>query len=103
MCRRATRLSGTLGAERFVEIDQHVANVATPAARVFLETALQQRRDARRMCELTAESLLAPASGAGLDAVTTRYGVAAWHRANGRPDQALAGNHRLARAHAARQ
>jgi tetratricopeptide (TPR) repeat protein len=40
--------------------------------------------------ELTAESLLAPASGAGLDAVTTRYGVAAWHRANGRPDQALA-------------
>jgi tetratricopeptide (TPR) repeat protein len=40
--------------------------------------------------ELTAESLLAPASGAGLDAVTTRYGVAAWHRANGRTDQALA-------------
>ena len=39
--------------------------------------------------ELTADSLLAPASGAGLDAVTTRYGVAAWHVANGRKDQAL--------------
>jgi tetratricopeptide (TPR) repeat protein len=40
--------------------------------------------------ELAAEGLLAPASGAGLDAVTTRYGVAAWHMANGRTDQALA-------------
>ena len=39
--------------------------------------------------ELTADSLLAPAAGAGLDAVTTRYGVAAWHLANGRRDQAL--------------
>ena len=34
--------------------------------------------------ELTPESLLA--SGAGLDAVTTRYGVAAWHMANGRQE-----------------
>jgi hypothetical protein len=40
--------------------------------------------------ELTADSLLAPTSGAGLDAVTTRYGVAAWHMANGRTDQAQA-------------
>ena len=40
--------------------------------------------------ELTADSLLAPASAAGLDAVTTRYGVAAWHMANGRKDQGLA-------------
>ena len=32
--------------------------------------------------ELTPASLLA--AGAGLDAVTTRYGVAAWHLANGR-------------------
>ena len=40
--------------------------------------------------ELTTDSLLAPASGAGLDAVTTRYGVAAWHTANGRQDRALA-------------
>ena len=38
--------------------------------------------------EVTAGSLLEPSSGAGLDAVTTRYGVAAWHAANGRPDQA---------------
>lgn len=38
--------------------------------------------------ELTADGLLAPASSAGLDAVTTRYGVAAWHLANGRTDQA---------------
>ena len=37
--------------------------------------------------ELTAASLLAPAA-AGLDAVTTRYGVAAWHLANGRTDAA---------------
>jgi len=35
--------------------------------------------------ELTPESLLAP-SGAGLDAVTTRYGLAAWHLANGRKE-----------------
>ena len=35
--------------------------------------------------ELTAESLLAP-GGAGLDSVTTRYGLAAWHLANGRKD-----------------
>jgi tetratricopeptide (TPR) repeat protein len=40
--------------------------------------------------ELTAGALLAPAAGAGLDAVTTRYGVAAWHLANGRREQALA-------------
>jgi len=40
--------------------------------------------------EFTAESLLVPGAGAGLDAVTTRYGVAAWHTANGRKDQALA-------------
>jgi tetratricopeptide (TPR) repeat protein len=40
--------------------------------------------------ELTADSLLAPGSGAGLDAVTTRYGVAAWHVANGRKEQGLA-------------
>ena len=38
--------------------------------------------------ELTPESLLAP-GGAGLDAVTTRYGIAAWHLANGRKDAAL--------------
>ena len=37
---------------------------------------------------LTADSLLG--SGAGLDAVTTRYGVAAWHLNNGRREQALA-------------
>lgn len=36
--------------------------------------------------ELTAEALLAPA---GLDAVTTRYGIAAWHLANGRAGPAL--------------
>jgi tetratricopeptide (TPR) repeat protein len=35
--------------------------------------------------ELTAESLLAP-GGAGLDTVTTKYGIAAWHLANGRKD-----------------
>jgi tetratricopeptide (TPR) repeat protein len=40
--------------------------------------------------ELTADALLGPAAGAGLDAVTTRYGVAAWHLANGRRDQATA-------------
>lgn len=33
--------------------------------------------------ELTPESLLAP-GGAGLDTVTTKYGLAAWHLANGR-------------------
>ena len=38
--------------------------------------------------ELTPESLLA--SGAGLDAVTTRYGIAAWHMANGRQQQGVA-------------
>ena len=38
--------------------------------------------------ELTPESLLAP-GGAGLDAVTTRYGVAAWHLAHGRRNAAL--------------
>jgi len=37
---------------------------------------------------LTAESLLV--SGAGLDAVTLRYGVAAWHLNNDRREQALA-------------
>lgn len=37
---------------------------------------------------LTPESLLA--SGAGLDAVTTRYGIAAWHLANGRQQQGVA-------------
>jgi tetratricopeptide (TPR) repeat protein len=35
-----------------------------------------------------ADSLLA--GGAGLDAVTTRYGVAAWHLINGRRDQGVA-------------
>jgi tetratricopeptide (TPR) repeat protein len=38
--------------------------------------------------ELAERELLA--DGAGLDAVTTRYGVAAWHLANGRKDRALA-------------
>jgi tetratricopeptide (TPR) repeat protein len=37
--------------------------------------------------ELTPESLLA--TGAGLDAVTTRYGIAAWHMANGRQQQGV--------------
>lgn len=37
--------------------------------------------------ELTPASLLA--TGAGLDAVTTRYGVAAWHMANGRHDEGV--------------
>ena len=37
--------------------------------------------------ELTPASLLA--TGAGLDAVTTRYGIAAWHMANGRQDQGV--------------
>ena len=39
--------------------------------------------------ELTAESLLAP-GGAELDAVTTRYGLAAWHLANGRKEAGMA-------------
>jgi tetratricopeptide (TPR) repeat protein len=39
--------------------------------------------------ELTPESLLAPGA-AGLDAVTTRYGIAAWHLAGGRRDAAAA-------------
>lgn len=39
--------------------------------------------------ELTPESLLAPGV-AGLDAVTTRYGIAAWHLAGGRRDAAIA-------------
>ncbi len=39
--------------------------------------------------ELTSESLLAGAI-AGLEAVTTRYGVAAWHLANGRRDAGVA-------------
>lgn len=39
--------------------------------------------------EVTADALLAPGAPAGLDAVTTRYGVAAWHLANGRSEQAL--------------
>ena len=38
--------------------------------------------------ELTPEALLAP-GGAGLDAVTTRYGIAGWHLANGRKDQGM--------------
>jgi tetratricopeptide (TPR) repeat protein len=38
--------------------------------------------------ELTAESLLATA--AGLDAVTTKYGIAAWHVANGRQEAGTA-------------
>jgi tetratricopeptide (TPR) repeat protein len=38
--------------------------------------------------ELTPESLLAPGA-AGLDAVTTKYGIAAWHLAHGRRDAAL--------------
>jgi tetratricopeptide (TPR) repeat protein len=37
--------------------------------------------------ELTPASLLA--TGAGLDAVTTRYGIAAWHLANGRQDEGV--------------
>ena len=37
--------------------------------------------------ELTPASLLA--SGTGLDAVTTRYGIAAWHMANGRQDEGV--------------
>jgi tetratricopeptide (TPR) repeat protein len=37
--------------------------------------------------DLTPESLLAPGT-AGLDTVTTRYGLAAWHLAGGRKDQA---------------
>jgi tetratricopeptide (TPR) repeat protein len=37
--------------------------------------------------ELTPASLLTP--GAGLDAVTTRYGIAAWHMANGRQEQGV--------------
>jgi tetratricopeptide (TPR) repeat protein len=37
---------------------------------------------------LTADSLLG--SGAGLDAVTMRYGLAAWHLNNGRREQAVA-------------
>lgn len=36
---------------------------------------------------LTAESLLG--GGTGLDAVTTRYGIAAWHLNNGRREQAV--------------
>ena len=39
--------------------------------------------------ELTVESLL-PAGAAGLETVTTRYGIAAWHLANGRNDEAVA-------------
>lgn len=39
--------------------------------------------------ELTPESLLAQGA-AGLDTVTTKYGLAAWHLANGRKDQANA-------------
>ena len=39
--------------------------------------------------ELTPESLLAPGN-AGLDAVTTRYGIAAWHLAGGRRDAGVA-------------
>jgi tetratricopeptide (TPR) repeat protein len=39
--------------------------------------------------ELTPDALLAPGV-AGLDAVTTRYGIAAWHLAGGRRDAALA-------------
>ncbi len=38
--------------------------------------------------ELTPESLLAPGA-AGLDMVTTKYGVAAWHLAQGRTDAGL--------------
>jgi tetratricopeptide (TPR) repeat protein len=38
--------------------------------------------------ELTPQSLLAPGT-AGLDAVTTRYGIAAWRLANGQKDAAL--------------
>ena len=38
--------------------------------------------------EITPASLLA--TGAGLDAVTTRYGIAAWHLANGRPNEGTA-------------
>ena len=38
--------------------------------------------------ELTMESLL-PQGAAALDTVTTKYGVAAWHLANGRKDAAL--------------
>ena len=38
--------------------------------------------------ELTPESIVAPAA-AGLDTVTTKYGVAAWHLANGRRDAAV--------------
>jgi len=38
--------------------------------------------------ELTPESLLAPGS-AGLDTVTTKYGLAAWHLAAGRKDAAM--------------
>jgi tetratricopeptide (TPR) repeat protein len=38
--------------------------------------------------ELTPDSILAPGA-AGLDTVTTKYGVAAWHLANGRRDAAV--------------
>jgi tetratricopeptide (TPR) repeat protein len=38
--------------------------------------------------ELTPESLLAPGA-AGLDSVTTKYGIAAWHLAHGRQDAGL--------------
>ena len=38
--------------------------------------------------ELTPESVVAPGA-AGLDTVTTKYGIAAWHLANGRRDAAV--------------
>ena len=49
--------------------------------------------------ELAAEPLFAPGS-AGLDTVTTRYGIAAWHLANGRKDLALPQLHEVVDGHA---
>lgn len=69
------------------------AEAATLLQRISAEMEIIENASYHRLLrmfkgELTPESLLAPGA-AGLDAVTTKYGIAAWHLANGRRDAGL--------------
>jgi tetratricopeptide (TPR) repeat protein len=70
---------------------EEAANLLVPirADLEIIENASYHRLLRMFKGELALESLLAP-GGAGLDAVTPRYGIAAWHLANGRKDAGLA-------------